>query len=296
MRRKSEESNNADLRQRAEKILITKEKKPSSRLFLADALKLIHELEVHQIELEMQKEELIRSNEEKDKFFSIIAHDLRGPFNIFLGYTQLLSEELPNLSMDEIVDMIHRMKFSATNLFQLLEDLLDWSCMLKDLEIFKPSQFLLFPRVMESIVLVTEAARIKGIEIKTQIPQDLLIYADRNMLGCILFNLTFNSVKFSTKGARIKISACLVPNNFVEISVSDTGIGMNNAILENLFLLNSRISRQGTEGEPSTGLGLILCKGYIEKHKGKIWAESQEGVGSTFRFILPYNSRKLSND
>ena len=152
---------------------------------------------------------------------------------------------------------------------------------------FNPHQFILLEKVNNSIQSVLEIAINKGVEIVTQIPEELAIYADENMLESTIRNLVTNSVKFTDKGGKILISARTNANDEVEITIKDTGIGMNAKMLEKLFRIDELNSRQGTNGEPSTGLGLIICKDFIDRHHGKIWAESIELMGSTFYITLP---------
>ena len=127
----------------------------------------------------------------------------------------------------------------------------------------------------------------KEIAINYDIPEDLIVYADGNMLGGIIRNLVTNAVKFTPKGGNITISAQKDSDDSVVISIQDTGIGMNQKMTSNLFRLGENVNRNGTEGETSTGLGLIICKDFVEKHGGKLWVESEEGKGTTFRFTLP---------
>ena len=134
---------------------------------------------------------------------------------------------------------------------------------------------------------VLEIAVNKGVEIVINIPVGVVVYADENMLESTIRNLATNAVKFTDKGGKILITAKSEVNGDVKISVKDTGIGMNEQMLENLFRIDELSCRQGTNGEPSTGLGLILCKDFIDRHEGKIWAESTEFMGSTFHIILP---------
>ncbi len=239
-----------------------------------------------------QKQELQRLNAEKDKFFSIIAHDLRGPFTGFIGLTEIMSENLPSMSLCEIQKFALNMKNSAVNLFSLLNNLLEWSLMQRGLITFEPQLFLLMPKITESMALVTEAADKKEIAISYDIPEDLSVFADGNMFEGIIRNLTSNAVKFTPKGGVVNVSAKSMPDNLVEISIKDTGIGMNKEMIDNLFRLDVNTSRKGTEDESSTGLGLVICKDFIEKHGGKLRVESEEGKGSTFYFTIPDGSVK----
>ena len=231
--------------------------------------------------------ELQKINAEKDKFFSIIAHDLRSPFNGFLGLTHLMAEESQGLTPDEIRDISMSLKNSAANMFRLLENLLEWSKMQQGLIPFNPAIAHLLPIVQGSMSVATESAKIKGIEIIYDIPEDLTIYADINMLLTVLRNLASNAIKFTPRGGKINISA-KASGESIEISIQDTGIGMGQGMLNLLFRLDTKTNRAGTGGEPSSGLGLILCKDFIEKHNGKIRAKSEEGKGSTFIFTLPH--------
>lgn len=242
-------------------------------------------------ELRLKTEQLYAANAEKDKFFSIIAHDLRSPFNSLLGFTELLDKELPTMTRDQIQQIAVTMRKSATNLYALLENLLEYSRLQRGLIPFNPEPILLMPKVLADTVFVMESANKKEITLNYDIPDDLKVYADDNMLGGILRNLASNAVKFTPKGGKVNISAKSLDHT-VECSVSDTGIGMNKAMKENLFNMDVNTSRNGTDKEPSTGLGLILCKEHIEKHGGKLMVESEEGKGSTFYFTLPSKKDK----
>ncbi len=241
-------------------------------------------------ELNLKNKELQIINAEKDKFFSIIAHDLRNPFSGFLGLTELMAEGLPRMTLDEIQKMAFLLRSSATNLYRLLGNLLEWSCMQRGLTPFTPETCILLPKVSAGLMLVMESAKNKEIEIYLDIPEGMEVFADGNMLEGIIRNLLSNAVKFTPKRGSITVAAKLLPDNSVEISVEDTGIGMNSKIVDNLFRLEINMKRKGTEGEYSTGLGLTICKDFIEKHGGKLRVKSIEGAGSTFYFNLPKNS------
>jgi signal transduction histidine kinase len=145
----------------------------------------------------------------------------------------------------------------------------------------------LLPVADESITMILEAAKVKGIEINCKIPDYLFVFADTNLLQTVIRNLVSNAVKFTSKGGKVNISAKASTDSNIEISVQDTGIGMSQKLLGDLFKLDVKTTRKGTNGEPSTGLGLLLCKEFIEKHGGQIWAESEVGKGSSFHFTLP---------
>ncbi|MCX6163020.1 MAG: PAS domain-containing sensor histidine kinase, partial [Ignavibacteriae bacterium] len=206
--------------------------------------------------IKLKNEELQRTNAEKDKFFSIIAHDLRSPFNGFLGLTEIMAEGLHGMTLEEIQKIAVTMKKSANNLYSLLDNLLEWSRMQRGLMAFEPQLFLLMPKITESLVLILEAAKEKEIAISYDISEDLSVFADRNMVEGIIRNLSSNAVKFTRKGGVVNVSAKTMPDNSVEISIKDTGIGMNKEMINNLFRIDIDTSRKGTEDESSTGLGL----------------------------------------
>jgi signal transduction histidine kinase len=239
------------------------------------------------IKLRRQSIELQELNVTKDRFFSIIAHDLRGPMGGFMGLTDLLTEELSNMSMAEIQEFLWSMRDSATNLFKLLENLLQWARVQQGGIIFSRERVLFRPIVTESLEMIQESAKKKGITIICDISDQLEVFADGNLIQTVIRNLVSNAVKFSTRGGTVNISAKTTEDESVEISVKDMGIGMNPYMVENLFRIDVKNGRPGTEGEQSTGLGLLLCKEFIEKHGGHIRVESEVGKGSVFTFNIP---------
>jgi len=250
----------------------------------------ITELKRAEEELVLRNKELQKTNAEKDKFFSIIAHDMRSPFNAFLGLTEIMTEKLQSLTLDEIQKIAVNMKTSANNLYRLLENLLEWSLLQRGLIPFDPKLFLLKPLISGSVVSALEAAKEKEIAVSFDVPEGLSVFADGNMFEGIIRNIFSNAVKFTPKSGSITVSAKSLPDNSVEISIKDTGIGMKKDMLNNLFRLDINTSRTGTQGESSTGLGLIICKDFIEKHRGKLRVESEEGKGSEFYFTIPCKS------
>ena len=237
-------------------------------------------------ELQLKNEQLHKANLEKDKFFSIVAHDLRSPFQSLLGLTRLLVEDLPTITSDQTQKLALAMKNSANKLFNLLENLLEWSMMQRGITSFEPNSFILLDGVSPIIELFRDTTDKKMIRIGCDIPEDLRVSADSHMFKSLISNLVSNAAKFTPKGGSINIAAKPISDSWVEISIMDTGIGMNKNITANLFSLDEQTNRKGTEGEPSTGLGLLLCKDFVEKHGGKLWVESEEGKGSTFYFTL----------
>ena len=238
-------------------------------------------------ELRLKNDLLKASNAEKDKFFSIVAHDLRGPMNGFLGLTSIMADDIENLSAFELKEIATTMRTSAVNIYRLIENLLEWSKMQRGQINFEPRQIFLKSALTKSIELMKDTANKKGIELQINIPDHNVVFADIHMLETTVRNLLSNAIKFSFKGAVIEISAAKSENDMIRVVVKDNGIGMSLEMLSKMFKLTENINRKGTEGEPSTGLGLILCKEFIEKQGGKIWAESTEGEGSSFIFTLP---------
>jgi signal transduction histidine kinase len=240
-------------------------------------------------EIQEKNEQLVDLNGTKDKFFSIIAHDLRGPFTGFLGLTELIVGGIENLSKSEILEYTKLMNTSANNLFKLLENLLEWAKMQKGVTKFNPEKSLLFPIVKNNIDLIAEFASQKNIELINAVPMISMVSADTQMLNAIVRNFISNALKFTPKGGKVEIGAI---NGFddgksVCIYVKDNGIGMSQESIDKLFKIDQKVSRLGTNGELSSGLGLFLCKEFIEKHGGRIWVESEVEKGSTFKFTLP---------
>jgi signal transduction histidine kinase len=258
---------------------------------------IVHEnctaFKLRELEIEYKTKELQELNFQKDQLFTIIAHDLRGPFSGFLGLTELLAKESHEITKDETQQIAVLMNNSAVNLYQLLGDLLEWARVQRGQIRFKPVTSLLMPRINVSIGSSEIAVQNKEITIKLQIAEDLTVFADEYMLVCIIRNLVSNAVKFTPKGGIITISAKPDSENQVMIAVEDTGVGMSINIIDQLFNLAVNTNRKGTEGEPTSGLGLILCKELIEKHGGKLSIESQEGKGSTFSFSVLSGSQEL---
>jgi signal transduction histidine kinase/ligand-binding sensor domain-containing protein len=231
--------------------------------------------------------ELYELNASKDKFFSIIAHDLRGPLSAFVGATQVLTEDILTMEKEEIMDISLSMKASATNIYKLLENLLEWSRFVRGQLDFNPEKFNLKKIIEACIDVLSEYALKKRIEIAIIIPDEIEVSADNHMFDTVIRNLVSNAIKFTPAGGKISVTADCKSDHSIEVEIIDSGIGMPPELKNKLFMLNEKTSRKGTEGEPSTGLGLLLCKEFIEKHGGKIWVESEEGKGSIFKFNLP---------
>jgi PAS domain S-box-containing protein len=232
-------------------------------------------------------QELEKLNSEKDKLFSIIAHDLRSPFHGLLGLTEVLAEESHKMSSGKITEYSKLLHGLVVNLYSLLENLLEWGQLQKDSIGFAPKNICLSAVFSQSSNTIKQRALLKGIYILNEIPENLEIYADDKMINSVFRNLLSNAVKYTNKGGKVVAKTREIEDGAIEISVSDTGVGIPGNIIEKLFMLGEKVSTTGTENEPSTGLGLILCKEFVEKHGGKIWVESKENIGSTFYFTIP---------
>ncbi|MFP4397900.1 MAG: PAS domain S-box protein [Desulfonatronovibrio sp.] len=223
--------------------------------------------------------------DERDKFFSIIAHDLRSPFIGFLSFIRMMTEKIEKFSLEEIQDLSLQMKQSAENLYNLLENLLEWSLLKRDAVEYNPVSCCLSEVVKENIQLINPCAARKDIVFENSMPDDVYVHADKSMLNLVCRNLFSNAVKFSSREGRVTVSADL-EGSMVRVSVADEGMGMDRAALEKMFCIKHVSANPGTEGERGTGLGLVLCKEYIAKHGGEIWAESTPGRGTVFHFTV----------
>jgi signal transduction histidine kinase len=198
-----------------------------------------------------------------------------------------MTEELQTMTMEEIEQIAGHLRKSAINLYNLLENLLEWSQLQRGIIHYIPESFLLSSNISDSLSIILDSAAKKGIAISIDIQDDLEIYADRHMFESVIRNLTFNAVKFTPKGGHIAVMVKKNGNEMIEVSIRDSGIGMSEQLISKLFLLSEQTNRPGTNGEPSTGLGLIICKDFIEKHGGQILVESEVGKGSTFFVRFP---------
>lgn len=224
-------------------------------------------------------------NAQKDKFFSIIAHDLKSPFNAILGFSDILVEQINEKNYTGIDEYAKIIRQSSQRAFDLLINLLEWARAQTGKLIFTPEVFNLKNLINDNIALLKSNANQKAITINVDMPNESITFADKQMISTVLRNLISNAIKFTHKGGEIKIS---VKQNEKEmlISVADNGIGIEPERIKNLFHINKSISTPGTNNEYGTGLGLILCKEFVEKHNGKIWAESKQGKGTVFHFTL----------
>lgn len=249
----------------------------------------ITERKQNEEEIRKHNIELQRLNAEKDRFFSIIAHDLRTPFNAFLGYTELMTEETESFSKQELKSFAMEIRKSAIVLFGLLENLLEWARLQQETLVMDRRPLKIKNMVDQSVSVLEKAAINKNITIHNRVPETSIVFADEKMLSSVLRNLISNAIKFTNKGGLVTITARHSDNGQAEVKVSDTGVGISKERIEKIFKIDEKSSTPGTDGEPSSGLGLILCREFIEKHGGKVWIESTEGKGSDFYFTIPVN-------
>ena len=244
------------------------------------------ELRGKNAELDEKNLQLKLLNADKDKFFSIIAHDLRNPLGALRELPQIIIENIETYDTEELIRMISMQRDAAQNLFALLENLLSWSRIQRGMIKQMPQRLGLKEIVSRNISLMQMTAEQKKLSLSSSVQEGLVVYADYKMIDAILRNLISNAVKFTKAGGSIDVSAARKERE-IEVSVRDTGIGIGEQNLPKLFRLDSQYKKTGTANERGTGLGLILCKEFIDQSGGKIWAESELGKGSTFRFSLP---------
>jgi PAS domain S-box len=256
----------------------------------------ITELKQKEKELDNKTNELKIMVAEMDKFFSILAHDLRGPLATVVNLTELMMDTNNDLSKEELVKLAIALNKSANSTNELLENLLEWSGVHRGIKTFKPVN-IYFSELMETaLVSLTDIANTKNIVLQNEIPGNAPIHADVHMAQAIFRNLIINAIKFTNNGGSIRLSAEQRGNEPCIFSITDTGIGMDKETLDTLFHINFKNNRPGTNGEPSSGLGLLLCKEFIDRHQGQIWVKSEVSKGSTFSFCLgPVNIQKTSN-
>ena len=239
--------------------------------------------------LEVKENKLLQLNADKDRFISILGHDLKNPFNNILGFSEILSDEIDSLNKDEIKDIAKNINKSAKITNELLEDILMWARMQQGNIVFQPHELGLTDIFGNVLEILKPGAYAKGITILCTNSDHSTVYADRDMLKTILLNLVSNAIKFTNTGGLIDISAERKDLGII-ISVSDNGVGIPPENQSKLFNISEVLTTKGTANETGTGLGLLLCKEFVEKHGGKIWVESEAGKGSEFKFTLPIPS------
>ena len=248
--------------------------------------------------LELENTILLRTKEleaaiaTKDLVFSIIAHDLKSPFNSILGFTELLKNKIRNLDVEKSEKLISSMYFQARNTYNLLENLLNWARSNSNQIVFKPIPCHISTICDAIINQVGDAAQLKNISINSFHTNESYAFADKNMLEVVLRNLLSNALKYTEKNGKIEIYSMPV-DNFIEITVSDNGIGMTEEVKNKLFKSDLHESKPGTENERGTGLGLVICNDFIQRNGGKIWIENNAKKGTSFKFTLPIYKEEI---
>ena len=230
--------------------------------------------------------QLAESNAMKDKFFSIISHDMRTPFHGLLGFTDYLTTDIDSLSKEEIGQICNSINNSARSLFNYFENLLTWSNVQSGRLKYNNTNIKISEIIKRAMNIISVNASTKDIKIDIKVDDNLYVYSDENMLSSVIQNLISNAVKFTNVGGKVLIKT-LSQNDIVEVSIKDNGVGIDEEKLENLFKIDHASSSKGTSNEKGTGLGLIIAKELIEKQGGTLKVDSAVGKGSTFIFTLP---------
>ena len=237
-------------------------------------------------EIEQHREQLKALNASKDKFFSIIAHDLRNPIAGFLNLTEILSTNFDILEEKERKEFVTVMNQASKQLYNLLENLLQWSRAQTGSITFEPHYVPIKKMINNAVEAMMLNIENKNIKIKIQVDDKTVVYADENMITTVIRNLISNAIKFSNRDSSIHVR-CVNHAEEIELSVTDQGVGIKKEIKEKLFRIDQHVTTQGTSDEKGSGLGLILCKEFVEKNNGKIWVESDINKGASFIFTLP---------
>jgi predicted ATPase/signal transduction histidine kinase/CheY-like chemotaxis protein len=246
-------------------------------------------------EINSKNEELQKLNATKDKFFSIIAHDLKSPFNAIVSLSEALVKHVNNQHNEKSLKYAQIINQSANSAMGLLTNLMEWARSQTGRMQFNPEYFDIAELINHVELLLIDTAKQKSIKFSNDFPANVRVFADQEMISTILRNLISNALKFTDAGGRITVSIDNQPNEWI-VSVADTGIGISQDNIEKLFRIDESFSTQGTQNETGTGLGLILCKDFIENHGGEIWVESTEGDGSIFSFSIPKGTNKLKTE
>jgi len=264
--------------------------KPFNALELVSRVYTHLELKHARDTIKNQNEKLLELNLTKDKFFSIVAHDLKSPFNTLIGFSTLILDRFDSLNDEKKKQYLVMINNAANQGYNLLENLLHWARSQTGKLEWNPENLDITEVIKNAISLYTSIAAEKNIEIDVEIPANTTVYADENMLSTIFRNLISNALKYSFAGGKISIKSEHLAD-FIKLSVVDNGTGISDEVIKNLFKIDKHITTKGTSGEVGTGLGLLICREFVEKHKGKIWASSQIGRGSEFSFTIPIQNK-----
>jgi signal transduction histidine kinase len=244
-------------------------------------------------QIEAQKNELVKLNASKDKFLSILAHDIRNPLSSIFGLSDILVNDYNTLTEDEKLVFTRDIHTLSENLFEIINTLLAWSTSQSGMIAYRPKPFLITELCRKSIQNLQTVAKQKDIKLISSGDDSLEVHADENMIFSVLNNLISNAIKFSYSGSKIRVETTQT-DGFASISVIDTGMGLNAENKNKIFRYDHHFLSKGTAGESGTGLGLILCKDFVEKNGGTIRVESEKNLGSTFTFTIPVNNQLTS--
>ncbi len=268
--------------------LIEEQKK---QLHLKNLSIMEHSKIVEQLNEQMKSQNIILQEviDTKDKFFSIISHDLKGPLGNIISFTDLIITGYYSFSQEKLLSIIRKLKEATISSTKLLENLLQWARSQTGTLTINPVKLEICHLIREIISSIKDKAILKGIQLEIPIEEEFFVYADESMLTTILRNLISNAIKFTPTGGTI--SVLVTPNlndaSYIQVEVNDTGIGIDESTIDTLFAIDKNRSKPGTNGEKGSGLGLVLCKEFVEKNNGKLTVKSKLGKGSSFRFTLP---------
>jgi PAS domain S-box-containing protein len=262
---------------------------------LRTALQDITERKKYETEIRQMNKKLAELIATKDKFFSIIAHDLKSPLSGIIGFSCILQEDAGDLDVSTVKEYAGMINSAADEVLDLLENLLSWARVQQGQMPFNPGAIALYELTAGVFNFLNDNAGLKGISLINRIPDSLLVWGDENMIKTVIRNLVSNAIKFTSEGGKVELSAVAAPAGFpgqILISVADNGVGIKQEYIEKLFDIGTNYVARGTKNEKGSGLGLILCKEFVEKHGGKLWVESNADPqsperGSTFKFTLP---------
>ncbi|MFH0999999.1 MAG: ATP-binding protein [Bacteroidota bacterium] len=245
--------------------------------------------EFHKKKLDVSIKKLRQLNKNKDKFFTVIGHDIKTPISTIASYSDYLLENIEDASKEETIEMLGIIKKSSLQALDLLKELLEWAKVQSGSFNYKPEIINLCDTIAQEVEFASLQCKTKNITVDYHPKTDNYVYADKNMSSTIIRNLLSNAIKFTEQNGKITLKSEKIINKkkFIKISVSDNGIGIPKKIIPHLFSMNNFLSSEGTFGETGSGMGLLLCKEFVDIHGGSIQVESEEGKGSTFSFSLP---------
>ncbi len=271
--------NNAELLQR----VLTHLELKSSKDQLQKYIKLINKQKTDLQHKNGELEELVKM---KDRIFSIVAHDLKNPFNSLIGFTELLLDDLEEYNVEQVTRMVSLINDTANKGYLLLQNFLEWTMIQSGRMSYRP-ELIDVPKIVSDAIMLHQSTAVnKNINIINHIESQSQMYADENMMASVVRNLISNALKYTPKGGEVLINS-ITDENQIIINVTDTGIGIDDTHQKEIFQKDERKSSVGTDGEKGTGLGMLLCRDFVKTNGGEIWVKSEKGKGSTFSFSIP---------